>query len=323
MSTLLKDQPLKMAKQVALILLNWNTPQHTANCILSIQQYCDARLFDIIVIDNGSTDNSLSLLQSQFPALIYIDNKKNLGFAEGNNRGLAYSIDKCYDYSLIMNTDTLVDEDIVTGLSNHLNHHKNTAAVQPAIYWLHNKTKIWNGEGSFNALLGKTISSTTLPDQTNITGYKIAEWVTGCCMMVRNTALVKSGGFNKRFFLYYEDVELSFRFRGRGYELHYLPSCKMYHEAGVSAKVEKKEGFLNPIIHYYISRNHIWFLRGHGKPLYYPINCIYNGCYYFLLLIYFLLRGRFNKARYLLKGLTEGLFTSKKLIWDPYNSSIH
>ncbi|MES2427339.1 MAG: glycosyltransferase family 2 protein [Bacteroidota bacterium] len=311
-----------MPKQVALILLNWNTPRHTIDCILSIQQYCDAQLFDIIVVDNGSTDNSLTLLQNQFPGLIYIDNKENLGFAEGNNKGLAYSIDKGYTYSLVMNTDTLVDEDIVTKLSQHLNTYSQAAAVQPAIYWLHDKTKIWNGEGTFNAFLGKTLSSTTLPDQSDINNHKTVEWVTGCCMMIRNAALVTNGGFNKRFFLYYEDVELSFRLRGSGYELHYLPSSKMCHEAGVSAKVEKKEGFLSPVIHYYISRNHIWFLRRYGKPLCYPVNIVYNGAYYLSLLAYFTLRGRFNKANYLLKGLTEGLFTSKNLIWDPNNSNI-
>ncbi|MDB5159529.1 MAG: hypothetical protein JWR50_4236 [Mucilaginibacter sp.] len=308
-----------MSKPVALILLNWNTPVHTANCILSLQQYCDEQLFDILIADNGSTDNSLALLKAQFPNLVYIDNKENLGFAEGNNRGLVYSINNGYTYSLVMNTDTLVDEDMVTCLKTHLDNYLQAAAVQPAIYWMHDRTKIWNGEGSFNAFLGTTKSSTKIPD-TNT--YKTVEWVTGCCMMIRNSALIMSGLFNKQFFLYYEDVELSYRLRDCGYELHYLPSCKMYHEAGVSAKVEKKEGFLSPVIHYYISRNHIWFLRRYALPAYYPVNLIYNGFYYLALLAYFILRGRKEKASYLIKGLKEGIFASNNLIWSPNNISI-
>ncbi|TSJ40318.1 glycosyltransferase family 2 protein [Mucilaginibacter corticis] len=308
-----------MSKPVALILLNWNTPAHTANCILSLLQYCDEQLFDIIVADNGSTDNSLALLKAQFPNLIYIDNKENLGFAEGNNKGLVYSINNCYTYSLVMNTDTLVDEDLVTGLKTHLDNYSHAAAVQPAIYWMHDRTRIWNGEGSFNSLLGVTRSSTETPDSNT---YKIVEWVTGCCMMIRNSALIMSGLFNKQFFLYYEDVELSFRLRDLGYELHYLPACKMYHEAGVSAKVEKKEGFLSPVIHYYISRNHIWFLRRYALTAYYPVNLIYNGFYYLALLAYFILRGRKEKARLLMKGLKEGIFTPGDQIWSPTNSSI-
>jgi GT2 family glycosyltransferase len=308
-----------MVKPVAVILLNWNTPAHTANCITLLQQHCDAQLFDIIVADNGSTDDSLSILKKQFPGLLYIDNQENLGFAEGNNRALTYSIDQRYTYSLVMNTDTEVDEDIVTALSAHLNAHPQVAAVQPAIYWLHDKTKIWNGEGKFNKLLGLVKSDTQLPDQQAT--FKNTKWVTGCCMLIRNETLKKAGLFNKRFFLYYEDVELSYRLRDFGYELHYLPSSKMYHEAGVSAVVNapKKEGKLSPIIHYYTSRNHIWFLRKYGNPLLYPINIIYNGLYYLAVFVYFKLRGRNEKAGFLIKGLKDGIFTPKNLIWLANN----
>lgn len=302
-----------MTKPVALILLNWNTPVHTANCIASLNQYCDELLFDIVVVDNGSTDNSLSLLKTQFPNLVYIENNENLGFAEGNNKGLAYSITKGYTYSLVMNTDTLVDEDIVSALSAHLNNHHHAAAVQPAIYWLHDTTRVWNGKGGFNQLLGLTYSDKTLP--TDNASCEIAKWVTGCCMLIRNSALTKSGLFNKQFFLYYEDVELSYRLRGAGYELHYLPSTKMYHEAGVSAKVERKEGFLSPIIHYYVTRNRIWFLRKYGNMIFYPVYFISGLLYYGAAWLYFKLRGRNEKAGFLVKGLKEGVFTPKNLIW--------
>jgi GT2 family glycosyltransferase len=308
-----------MLKPVAIILLNWNTPEHTINCIASLLQYCNEHLYNIIVTDNGSTDNSLSLIKDRYPNLIYIDNKINLGFAEGNNRALKYSIDNNYQYSLILNTDTLVDEDIVTKLSNHLNIHTEAAAVQPAIYWMYNKSQIWNGEGHFNKLLGKTTSNTKQPDYDDGT-FKVADWLTGCCMCIRNSALVNVGLFNKLLFLYFEDVDLSFRLRNSGYNLHYLPSCKMYHEAGVSAKIapNKKEGTLNPIIHYYIARNHIWILRQYGNNAFYSINLIYNGFYYASLLTYFLIRGRTEKAKSLIKGLKEGFFTSKNLIWPNY-----
>ncbi|HEY8928011.1 MAG TPA: glycosyltransferase family 2 protein [Mucilaginibacter sp.] len=311
-----------MPKPVAVILLNWNTPLHTANCVTSVMQYCNTELFDIIVVDNGSADNSLEQLKAQFPDLIYIDNKKNLGFAEGNNRGLQYSIANGYSYSLVMNNDTEVDEDLVSGLLNHLAMHPEAAAVQPAIYWMHNKAHIWNGEGRFNRIFGKTISDLTVPDENAKKNHTAAQWVTGCCMLLRNSALQQCGLFNKQFFLYFEDVELSFRLRENGFEVHYLPSSKMYHEAGVSAKVEapKKEGTLSPVIHYYTSRNHIWFLRRYGSPIFYPVYFIYNGFYYMAVLAYLLLRRRNQKAGFLIKGLKEGIFTPKSLIW-PENIS--
>lgn len=305
-----------MLKQVAVILLNWNTPKYTAACIRSLKQYCDEALFDIIVADNGSADDSLALLKAQFGDVVFIDNKENLGFAEGNNRALRYSVDNGYTYSLLINTDTIVDEDIVTSLVHHLNKHDQAAAVQPAIYWMHNKNKIWNGAGAFNKVLGMIISKTGLPTAKELASYKNVKWATGCCVLLRNSALQKSGLLNAKFFLYYEDVELSYRLRDNSYEVHYLPSVKMYHEAGVSAKASpEKEGNLSPIIHYYISRNHLWFLRKYGSPAFYPVYFIRNGCYYGALLIYFILRKRNKKAGSLLKGLKDGLFTPKDLIW--------
>ncbi len=310
-----------MSKPVALVLLNWNTPVHTINCILSIKQYCDAGLFNIIVADNGSTDNSLFLIKSQFPDLIFIENNENLGFAGGNNRALVYSIQNGYSYSLIINTDTIVDEDIVKTLKLHLDGHPEAAAAQPAIYWMHDRTKLWNGAGGFNKLSGRTHPGIKNQEMYKNKAFVAAEWLTGCCMLVRNEALLKTGLFNKKFFLYFEDVELSFRMCENGYQLHYIPSCKMYHEAGVSAKVssDKNEGNLSPVIHYYISRNHLWVLRRYGVPLYYPLNLVYNGLYYFSLLAYLVLRGRYKKARFLIKGLRDGLFTSKSLIWTESN----
>lgn len=304
-----------MPKQVALILLNWNTPVHTASCIASLQQYCNKQYFDIIVVDNGSTDNSLAILKAQYPDLIYIENGENLGFAEGNNRGIGYSLTNNYIYSLIINTDTLVDEDIVVKLSDHLNDHPKAAAVQPAIFWLHDRTKIWNGKGGFNQLLGLTYTGKNVPKATD--GFEVAQWATGCCTLLRNSALLKTGLFNKQFFLYYEDAELSYRIRDFGYEVHYLPSCKMYHEAGVSAQLDtpKKEGFLSPVIHFYISRNRIWFLRKYGKVIYSPVYFITSAIYYTALWLYFKLRGRNEKALLLIKGVKDGVFTPKSLIW--------
>jgi len=306
-----------MSKPVALILLNYNTSAFTIDCINSLKKHCDKSLFDIIVADNGSTDGSLDRFKSLFPELIYIDNQENLGFAEGNNRALSYSIAQGYTYSLLLNTDTLVDEDIVLKLSKHLDQHTEAAGVQPAIYWMHDKSKIWGGEGCFDELLGMTYPDVKVPGSEQQAGFKNSKWLSGCCTLFRNSALIDCGLLNKQFFLYYEDVELCYRIRQTGYLLHYLPGCKMYHEAGASGKerVANKEGTLNPIIHYYICRNRIWFLRGYAKTFYYPINVISSIVYYSALFVYFKLRGRNQKASMLYKGFRDGFFTQKALIW--------
>ncbi|SEA99116.1 glycosyltransferase family 2 protein [Pedobacter hartonius] len=312
-----------MQKPVAVILLNWNTPVHTSNCISSLLRYGDTSTFDIIVADNGSTDGSLAKLQSQFPQLTFIDNKENLGFAEGNNRAIRYSISKGYTYSLIMNNDTEIDEDIIGGLILHLQHHPIAAAVQPSIYWMHDKTRIWNGKGGYNKLIGKVYSSKKTYAKT--IEFRKASWLTGCCVLVRNEVLEKVGLFNKQFFLYDEDVELSFRIRSAGHELHYLPHLKIYHEAGASGQLAtgEKEGTLSPVIHYYVSRNRIWFLRKFGDPLFYPAMLIYYLPYYLAVLSYFLIRGRKKKAGFLFNGLKDGFFTPGKVVWPESGQIKH
>lgn len=305
---------LFMQKPIALLLLNWNTHQHTAHAIHSLLTHCNQALFDIVVADNGSIDGSLGKLREEFPNLAYIDNVQNLGFAEGNNRAIDYSIRNGYAYSLIINNDTEVDQDLVTGLFNHLQLHPEAAAVQPAIYWMHQKEVIWNGLGRFNQVIGKVYN---LKQKHYTASYKHAEWLTGCCMLVRNTILQQTGSFNKEFFLYYEDVELSFRMRAAGHQLHYLPQHKIYHEAGASGQLatRDKEGTLSPVIHYYVSRNHIWFLRKFGNPLLYPFMLLFHSPYYLGLLAYFLIRGRKKKANYLFSGLKDGFFVSEEVIW--------
>ncbi|MGB4776091.1 MAG: glycosyltransferase family 2 protein [Daejeonella sp.] len=301
-----------MSKSVALILLNWNTSDHIIACVTSLEKYCDRQNFDIIIADNGSTDESVSKLQLRFPDHIYINNKENLGFAEGNNRAMQYSIDQGYIYSLLLNPDTTVEQDIVSALLNYLNDNSNAIAVQPAIYWLHQPDKLWNGAMYFNSFLGITYSKRTVKKEANS-----VDWLSGCCFLIRNEALKTTGLFNKEFFMYYEDVDLSFRLRQKSFELHYLSSCKVFHEAGVAGKLLKKskEGTLNPVIHYYICRNKIWFLRRYSNPIFYPFVILYNSAYYSSLLFYLMIRRRWKKLNYVLKGLKDGIITPQIKIW--------
>ena len=301
-----------MSKPIALILLNWNSKKHTEQCIKSLLKYADDSLFDVIVADNGSSDDSLNYLKNIFPKNIYLDNKENLGFAEGNNRAIELGIELGYQYSLLLNNDTIIESDIIKALYFYLQNNKIAAAVQPAIYYLHEKEKLWNGELKFNSFWGYTYTKKSLP---NIP--KQVEWITGCCFLIRNEVLIKAGMFNANFFLYYEDVELSFRIRENGYQLYLLPSEKIFHEAGVSGQLpsQSKEGTLNPLIHYYLNRNKVWFIRKYGNKLFLVFNILNLFVYWASLLIYFTLKGKKKKFKNLLKGIKDGIFIPAEKIW--------
>lgn len=302
-----------MSKHVAVILLSWNAKLYTEQCIQSIKNHASDNLYDIIVADNGSTDNSILHLKKKFSDLIFIDNKINLGFTEGNNRALDYASKKGYKYSLLLNNDTIITDDVIKKLYDYLENNKHVAAVQPAIFELHNRQKLWNGEMDFNPIFGITYSKSKLPIEA-----KAVKWITGCCFLIRNDVLKNTGMFNEKFFLYYEDVELSFRIRAKGYQLNILPNATIYHEAGTSGKLKNKskEGYLNPIIHYYLTRNKIWFLKGYASKWFYPIILLSLIAQITPLICYFVIKGKKQKLSNLVKGVVDGLFTSSKKIYQ-------
>jgi len=142
-------------KRIAIILINWNSFQYTCHCILSLNKIPQQN-FTILVIDNGSEDDSATKLTQAFPEIILIRAGKNLGFSGGNNLGLQYSIDHGYEYSVLLNNDTEVTESFLSILSDYMDGHKEVGAIQPKIYYYHNRNLVWNDGAYFQPVLGIT-----------------------------------------------------------------------------------------------------------------------------------------------------------------------
>jgi hypothetical protein len=138
---------------------------------------------------------------------------------------------------------------------------------------------------------------------------KQVDWLTGCAFMVRTDILQQIGLLKEEFFIYYEDVDLSFRIRKAGFELGYEPASVIYHIAGMShkSKVKGPEGFLNPKVHYLNARNRLWILKQHTRKGFVPTVIVYQTGYYIAVSLYFILRGRFTKLGAWLKGIRDGL----------------
>jgi GT2 family glycosyltransferase len=294
-----------MAKKVAVILVNWNGFALTADCIASLQQqtYAD---FDIVVVDNASADHSGMLLKEKYPQIVLIQSPENTGFAGGNNQGIDYAINHAYPYVLILNNDTFVATDLLEILVSEIEKDSVTAAVQPKIYYHHNRDKIWNGGSFYQPLTGITYTHT----QTHNTQKPCqVDWVTGCAFLAKTSVLKETGLFAANLFMYYEDVDLSFRMVEAGYTLRYCPSAIVYHIAGASGKTEEKRpgGTLHPIIHYYTVRNRIWLLKKYTRFIYLPGVLLVNFAYLIGLIAYFSLRLRFSKLFMVIKAVRDGL----------------
>ncbi|UCS94383.1 glycosyltransferase family 2 protein [Echinicola marina] len=295
---------------VAIILVNWNSYTHTRNCLISLRKVSYGN-YKIIVVDNASSDKSGDRLESKFEEIVLLRNEKNLGFTGGNNTGINFALENGFEYLMLLNNDTEVLPDFLSLMMERMKADKEIGAIQPKFYFLNQKERIWNAGGRFHPFLGLTQTiGKDEPNKAKYDQYKEVDWITGCCFLVRSEIIEKIGGLTDKLFIYYEDVDWSFKIRELGYKLYIEPSSIVYHEAGMSHKKKEKgkEGYLNPIVHYLNARNHIWFLRKY-IPWYYSVPVgLYSLFKYAGYFAYFLVRGRFIKIKFMFRGLKEGLF---------------
>ncbi len=303
-----------MTKKVAVILVNWNSFQLTADCIASLgaMPYSD---YSIIVVDNGSVDRSGQLLKETYDHIILIESSKNLGFTGGNNLGMQYAVEQGYTYALLLNNDTFVEPGFLEVLVNYMDLHPEAGIIQPLIYFNHNRSLVWNGGSYYNTWLGYAYTTNfnkpLLPESRII---KEVDWVTGCAFFTRTAILRETGFLAENLFIYFEDVDLSFRIKKAGYKLIYHPESVIYHIAGMSNKnrVKGKEGFVNPIVHYLNFRNRIWLLKKYTSPLKAITVGLFNFFYIIAVMAYFVTRFRFTKLKTVIKAVKDGLNGSIK-----------
>lgn len=298
---------------VAIIILNWNGYAHTRNCLNSLHKI-DQRSFQVILVDNASSGDDVVKLKEEFPQAIYLVNDENLGFTGGNNVGIQYALENGFSYIMLLNNDTEVGPDFLSPLASTLRDCGNLGAVQPLMYLLHDRNKVWNAGGKFNSWTGGSLSITKVQKQS--APYQ-TDWITGCCILVKSSVIKEIGLLNDHYFAYFEDVDWSLRMRRHGYSLAVVPSSIIYHEAGASSKAKEKgkEGKVSAFVHYLYSRNQLFQIRNH---LLFPKHLI---AWFFQLSklaafwAYFLARGRAEKRGAVAKGIYEGMFT-KNIKWN-------
>lgn len=260
------------------------------------------------MVDNHSEDGSYELIKANFLKINLTRNNMNMGFAGGNNVGMALALKQGFEYILLLNNDTEPAADFLGYLVDEMEISKTTAAIQPLIYYLKRKDKIWNAGGNYREWL--VYSQTCYQVQDNSQPYP-TDWITGCAIMVRAEVIEKLGMLDEQYFAYFEDVDWSLRMKKAGYQLKVHPLSLVYHEAGASSKSkeEQKEGFLNPKVHYLNVRNQIFQLRKHARFPTVFLAWTAHFIKFMVFALYFLLRGRKTKLAAVVKGFKDGLTT--------------
>jgi GT2 family glycosyltransferase len=246
-----------MNPKISTIILNWNNFKDTKECIESLKQ-SGIPFFKIIVIDNGSSDNSADLLEKEYKnisEIIFIRNGKNLGFASGVNIGIKLALEINSDYVFLINNDALIKSDTIIELLSVFNFD-NVGISGPRIFFYNEPQKIWQGGGYFSYLkAGVKVPEKNKFENTEKLEKKEVSFLTGCAMLIKKDVFEKVGLFDEKFFFYTEDLDLCLRALRGGFKIMYVPSSKVYHKIeGIS------KSRTSPFVFYNLSRSFIIFI---------------------------------------------------------------
>jgi len=232
--------------RLSIIIVSYNSRQYLRDCLGSLVKYPPAAedKYEIIVVDNASSDGSALMVKENYPGVRLIENFQNLGFAAANN----IAIRQCdSDYVLLINSDCEVYEKSVESLVLFMDANVNAGIAGP---------RIINSDGTlqlscrrFPSFLDAgmhSILSGIAPDNPFSKRYKLADikrdvpfevdWVSGSCMIIRRKALDDTGLMDEKYFMYVEDIDLCYRMWKKNWKVFYEPHSGILHHVGKSTK---------------------------------------------------------------------------------------
>jgi GT2 family glycosyltransferase len=241
--------------RVVVIVLNWNGKEDTLACLESLRQL-DYPNYEVVVVDNGSTDGSVEAVRASFTGVAILETGENLGFAEGNNAGVQRALAHGADYVLLLNNDTEVAPDFISILVDAVEATPQAGVAGPTIYYFDRPAIIWSAGGAIDWRRGDTrMMALDEADHGQYDAVREVDFVTGCALLARREVFEKAGMLDPRFFMYYEEAEWCVRASRAGYKILHVPQAHVWH------KITPAQQAASPRIHYYMTRNRLLFLR--------------------------------------------------------------
>lgn len=219
---------------VSIIIVNYNTKQLLADCLATVFEKTKDVAFEVIVVDNASTDSSEEYIKEHYPCVKWINSGENLGFGRANNLGAKYASGK---YLFLLNSDTLLLNNAIHIFFDYAESHQHEGIGTLGSWLLDKNEKPNNSFGFFpcatneiNYLLGKY----QLPTLNDITEEKEVDYITGADLFIEKRLFDKLDGFDKNIFMYYEETDLQYRLAQRGLSRRIIPGPRIIHLEGGS-----------------------------------------------------------------------------------------
>ena len=226
-----------MNSVLSIVLVCWNNKAYLDPCLKSLYDTGMRHSFDIVVVDNGSTDGSQQMLAEKYPEVKLIQNDSNLGLGKASNQGIEATQGR---YILLLNNDTIVNGAAFDAMVDFLEQHSKVGAVGG---------KMLNPDGSvqscynyFSTLAEEFLIATRVgelfrpgyPSVMNGNEIRSVDWLTSACLMVRRATLEQVGLLDENYFIYGDEADLQYRIKKAGWEIYYLPDATTIHYGGRS-----------------------------------------------------------------------------------------
>ena len=253
---------------VFILVLNYNGHETLPACLRSIFRL-EYPTFRVVVIDNASTDGSFESAKEHHREAHFIKNSENVGFARGINVGIRFALDQRAEYVWLVNPDTIVSKDSLRILVELLEQNARVGMASPLIL-SPSRRKIWFGGGRLAWLRMRALHT---PPRSRSVPFETG-FLSGCALLIKSPVFRIVGLFDERFFLYYEDADLSLRAKRAGFPIVLHPRATILHS---------EESTKNPEKIYWLVRSGLFFFRKQtpllGQPFFWSafgLRCAWN-----------------------------------------------
>jgi GT2 family glycosyltransferase len=241
----------------SIVILNWNGKDMLQECLRSTSSL-EYPSYDVVVVDNGSTDGSQDFVRHNFPEAHLIENERNLGFAEGQNTGIRYAVRSGADFIFILNNDITLDQNVLRELVAAFEEDESIGIAGPILYHADRPTVVQKAGAMISWRTGRApylgVGATS-----SVLSLKMIP-VDSVGMFLAKPALFKRiGFFDARLVSYWEDTDLCLRAKKGGYRVVCVPAAKIWHKGGATAT--KVPGLRT----YYLTRNRFWMEKKYAS----------------------------------------------------------
>jgi protoporphyrinogen oxidase/GT2 family glycosyltransferase len=249
----------KTSPLVTAVVLAWNNYDDTHECLETILASNYSNL-EIILVDNGSEDNTPERVRKNFSDVTVIENGRNIGVPAGYNVGFSHALKTNTEYILMLNNDVALHPDMVTELIDVAESQPETGIVMPKVLYYGKEDEVWSSGGKYRAFPPAILMTDKNVEAANT--MRMIEYAPSCGLLIHRRAFERAGLFDPGFLFLFDDWDFSERVRAHGLKIWYTPNAYMWHKVSRSTK-----GPTSPLFWRTTASSTVRYYRRHGRPV--------------------------------------------------------